>query len=144
MRVICSDFDFQSGIITAIIRFVQYFTRDLFADPLWYGTDLEIWTVIEPGAYFICACLPGLRPLIRLTGQSSWYSSFVNWLQRHRSGARTSSSTLPFAMPESGEVRLADARSAKSNSSSLTAKPSFADLERNKLEAWRTDDDQSG
>ncbi|RYP41691.1 hypothetical protein DL767_000896 [Monosporascus sp. MG133] len=66
------------GIITAIIRFVGFYTVDLLSDPTYLSIDTMTYTVLEPGAYFICSCLPGIKPLIRalcrksgLTGSSS-------------------------------------------------------------------------
>ncbi|RYP20591.1 hypothetical protein DL767_009416 [Monosporascus sp. MG133] len=54
------------GIITAIIRFVSFYTIDLESDPTWYTTDLFTYTMIEPCAYFMCSCFPFLRPLVRV------------------------------------------------------------------------------
>lgn len=51
------------GIITAIIRFVSFYTIPLESDPTWYAPILFTYTIIEPSAYFICCCFPFLRPL---------------------------------------------------------------------------------
>ncbi|RYO85436.1 hypothetical protein DL764_009172 [Monosporascus ibericus] len=66
------------GIITAIIRFIGFYTVDLLSDPTYLSVDTMSYSVIEPGAYFICSCLPGIKPLLRvlykksgLTGASS-------------------------------------------------------------------------
>lgn len=49
------------GIVTAIIRFVTFFTSS--PDPTWHSVTTLTWTIAEPGMYFIAACLPSLRPL---------------------------------------------------------------------------------
>ncbi|KAL9115409.1 MAG: hypothetical protein Q9227_000730 [Pyrenula ochraceoflavens] len=79
------------GIITAIIRFVHFYTEDLFSDFTFVGADTETWTVVEPGAYFLCACLPGLRPILRLIEESALYSRLVSrrgYGSRSRRGTR--------------------------------------------------------
>ncbi|KAH8885978.1 hypothetical protein GQ53DRAFT_845118 [Thozetella sp. PMI_491] len=53
------------GIITAVIRFVGFYTVDLESDLTYLGVDTNLYTIIEPCAYFICSCLPGIRPLVR-------------------------------------------------------------------------------
>ncbi|KAI1763224.1 hypothetical protein GGR53DRAFT_531687 [Hypoxylon sp. FL1150] len=53
------------GIVTAIVRFVGFYMVDLFSDPTYLGIDTQVYTIIEPNAYFICSCLPGIRPLMR-------------------------------------------------------------------------------
>jgi hypothetical protein len=50
--------------VTAIIRFVGFYTTDLMSDLTYLGIDTMVYTLIEPSAYFICSCLPGIRPLI--------------------------------------------------------------------------------
>ncbi|KAI0514640.1 hypothetical protein F5B22DRAFT_636968 [Xylaria bambusicola] len=52
------------GLITAIIRFVEFYTADLASDRVFYSVDTFLWTVIEQGAYFICSCFPGTRALV--------------------------------------------------------------------------------
>ncbi|KAI1806923.1 hypothetical protein F4811DRAFT_84836 [Daldinia bambusicola] len=53
------------GIFTAIARFVEYMREDWTSDPT-YGTVRSlVLGIIEPDAYFICSCLPGMRPLVR-------------------------------------------------------------------------------
>ncbi|KAI0114534.1 hypothetical protein GGR51DRAFT_504787 [Nemania sp. FL0031] len=52
------------GLITAILRFAEFYTTDLTSDRVFYSVDTFMWTVIEQGAYFICSCLPGTRALV--------------------------------------------------------------------------------
>lgn len=54
-----------SGIVTSILRLTTFFTVDLFADPTYNVVQTMTWTCAEPGVYFIAACLPSLRPLLR-------------------------------------------------------------------------------
>lgn len=56
---------FFRGIITAIFRFVGFFTVDTEADATYLGVNPQIYTLVEPNAYFISSCLPGMRPLAR-------------------------------------------------------------------------------
>jgi hypothetical protein len=65
------------GIITSIIRTVMFFRDErLTVDRTYTNVHLFIWTVIEPGAYFLAACMPSLKPLKRWilqhTGLSAW------------------------------------------------------------------------
>ncbi|KUJ07887.1 uncharacterized protein LY89DRAFT_789535 [Mollisia scopiformis] len=54
------------GFITAIVRCLTFYTSNLFSDPTWLAGKTMTWTIIESSAYFICACLPRLRPLLQL------------------------------------------------------------------------------
>ncbi|KAI1387437.1 uncharacterized protein F4822DRAFT_430185 [Hypoxylon trugodes] len=54
------------GIITSVIRFVGFYLADLPSDVTWYTVNTSIYTIIEVAAYFVCSCLPGIRPLVRL------------------------------------------------------------------------------
>ncbi|KAF2730700.1 hypothetical protein EJ04DRAFT_499946 [Polyplosphaeria fusca] len=54
------------GVITAIIRCVNFWTIDLESDPTWYAPTLFSYTIVEPSAYLMCSCFPSLRPLLRL------------------------------------------------------------------------------
>jgi len=54
----------SAGLIFSIVRFSLFFKTDAFADETWTSSILMVVTDIEPAAYFICACLPGLRPLL--------------------------------------------------------------------------------
>lgn len=60
------SYHLSRGVITAIIRFVVFYTVDLPSDLTYLITDAMTVSVIEPGAYFICSCLPGICPLMRV------------------------------------------------------------------------------
>ncbi|KAF1963754.1 hypothetical protein CC80DRAFT_557679 [Byssothecium circinans] len=75
------------GIVTSIIRFATFFQFDLFKDYTYNGAKFLTWTVIEPGVYFITACLITMRPLLRWAfkdlpilitrpGKSAWRSGW--------------------------------------------------------------------
>jgi hypothetical protein len=51
------------GLITSILRFVNFFEVAVFVDVTWYSVPTEIWTIVETGCYLIAACLPSFRPL---------------------------------------------------------------------------------
>ena len=51
------------GLITACLRFRIFFDNDAFKDNTWTSVQLLKWTDIEPGIYFIAACMPSFRPL---------------------------------------------------------------------------------
>lgn len=89
-----------SGIITAIIRFVNFVTINLFSDITYYGADTQTWTVVESGAYFLCTCLWGTRPIIRLIAESTIYHKLSCWFENHPWIARTR------GVPKSDKVYL--------------------------------------
>lgn len=61
-----------------MIRFVGFYDSDLESD-LWYlGINTTILTFVEPSAYFICSCLPGMRPLVRAVYKG--FSSGNTWV----------------------------------------------------------------
>ncbi|KAF2190025.1 hypothetical protein K469DRAFT_448133, partial [Zopfia rhizophila CBS 207.26] len=53
------------GLITAIIRFVGFFTLNYQVDITWTATHLIVVTIVEPQLYLIAACLLSFRPLLR-------------------------------------------------------------------------------
>ncbi|KAF2728285.1 hypothetical protein EJ04DRAFT_389874, partial [Polyplosphaeria fusca] len=53
----------SSGLVTAIIRFVGFFSEDMSKDGTWTATRLIILTIMEPGFYLFAACLVCLKPL---------------------------------------------------------------------------------
>lgn len=55
----------RSGIITAILRLVNFSTVEFFSDVTYLCINTLTWTVVESSAYLIFAILPGLRPLLR-------------------------------------------------------------------------------
>jgi hypothetical protein len=59
-------FQTYSGLISSAFRFVIFFSHDAFKDNTWTSVELLKWTDIEPGIYFIAACMPSLRPLLQV------------------------------------------------------------------------------
>ncbi|ORY09156.1 hypothetical protein BCR34DRAFT_568876 [Clohesyomyces aquaticus] len=57
------------GIVTSILRFVSILQINFLNDVTFLCVKTTAWTVIEPGAYFIAATMPTLRPLIRRIGE---------------------------------------------------------------------------
>lgn len=53
------------GIIGGFVRFIIFFKLDFAADLTYLGAWAMIITTMEPCAYFVCSCLPGIRPLAR-------------------------------------------------------------------------------
>ncbi|KAK4183165.1 hypothetical protein QBC35DRAFT_508565 [Podospora australis] len=76
------------GLVTSIVRFVGFYTIDLESDPTYLSIDTQIWTLVEPCAYFICSCLPGTRPLVRAVYRKSGLATFVgNTTRRYQYGS---------------------------------------------------------
>lgn len=60
---------------------------DLASDLTYFGVDTYIYTIVEPCAYFICSCLPGIRPLLRVGYNSTGLRALVSRRQANsRSG----------------------------------------------------------
>jgi hypothetical protein len=53
----------------------MFFSHDAFEDNTWTSVELLKWTDIEPGIYFIAACMPSLRPLLRLAREKAFGST---------------------------------------------------------------------
>ncbi|ESZ94893.1 integral membrane protein [Sclerotinia borealis F-4128] len=53
------------GMITSIVRCVEFFTHNPVEDGTWNGVRFLYWSIIEPAVYLIAACLPCYRPLIK-------------------------------------------------------------------------------
>jgi hypothetical protein len=66
-----------------MIRTVMFFRDErLSVDRTYTNVHLFIWTVIEPGAYFLAACMPSLKPLkrwiLQTTGLSAWIGTNIS------------------------------------------------------------------
>ncbi|PVH97044.1 hypothetical protein DM02DRAFT_644427 [Periconia macrospinosa] len=61
----------SAGLVTSVIRFIIFFNHDAFQDNTWTSVELMKWTDIEPGIYFIAACMPSLRPLLQVARQKT-------------------------------------------------------------------------
>ncbi|KAH8691694.1 hypothetical protein GQ44DRAFT_695530 [Phaeosphaeriaceae sp. PMI808] len=68
------------GILTSILRTVNFFTIDFFVDPTYLATQTTIWTITEPGVYLIAACMPTLRPLKRIIFKDMSFTSMFTSL----------------------------------------------------------------
>ncbi|OTB02098.1 hypothetical protein M426DRAFT_62784 [Hypoxylon sp. CI-4A] len=67
------------GCVASLIRLSIFFRKDALKDKTWTSIDLLPWTLAEPGAIFICACLPSLWPLaLRLFTKISSQASKSN------------------------------------------------------------------
>ncbi|KAF2177054.1 hypothetical protein K469DRAFT_677757 [Zopfia rhizophila CBS 207.26] len=65
------------GIVAAIIRFVGFFNVELLTDPTYLCIETVLLTIVEPGAYFICCCLPYIRPLAYNVYQKTGLSAVI-------------------------------------------------------------------
>ncbi|TVY17302.1 hypothetical protein LARI1_G007366 [Lachnellula arida] len=64
------------GLIASCFRFRSFFVN-FIPDPIFSSADLMIWTIIEPGMYFIAACFLRLRPLLQKLPTSAWLQLFL-------------------------------------------------------------------
>lgn len=87
--------DFHSGIITAIIRFVNYSTTDLMSDVTFHGAKIELWTIIDSSVYFICSCLLGMPPIVRYAFKRTNTFAFVHRLAFDSRKRGTSTKAVP-------------------------------------------------
>lgn len=67
-----TDSQYDSGLISSILRFVTFSNNNSFIDATWNAVELIIWTIAEPGIYLIAACLITLRPLLDKYGPKVW------------------------------------------------------------------------
>ncbi|KAI8966499.1 hypothetical protein F5Y11DRAFT_365257 [Daldinia sp. FL1419] len=56
------------GLLTSIARCIVFIRGDWMSDPTYKGSGPIVLGLVEPCAYFICSCLPGMRPL----GRAIW------------------------------------------------------------------------
>lgn len=111
----------RSGIVTSTVRFARFYTTDLLADPTYLGVDTQTWTIIEPGAYFLCACLPGIQPVLRLIYENIAQPKFINVLHqccRRRGGASSEFLNDKDDLWLSGTHSMHSAQASSQNASS--------------------------
>lgn len=53
------------GVITSCFRFANFYNHNAFEDNTWTSVQLLKWTDIEPGIYFLAACMPSFAPLFQ-------------------------------------------------------------------------------
>lgn len=58
------------------MRTIGFFTIPIFSDPTWLNINLYAYTIAEPGTYFLAACFPTYRPLIRYVKSERFRSTF--------------------------------------------------------------------
>ncbi|KAL4985868.1 hypothetical protein BDW68DRAFT_189315 [Aspergillus falconensis] len=73
------------GMITSCLRFAIFYRHDAFKDNTWTSVQLLKWTDIEPGIYFLAACMPFFRPLV----QRAWSRFVAPYVKLSRSGTGT-------------------------------------------------------
>ncbi|KAF2116028.1 hypothetical protein BDV96DRAFT_645381 [Lophiotrema nucula] len=59
------------GFVMSIVRFAEFFRKDIFVDMTFYGANTMLWALVEPGTYFMAATLLTVRPLLRLVVKES-------------------------------------------------------------------------
>lgn len=78
----------NSGLIASCFRFRSFFIN-FIPDPIFSSADLMIWTIIEPGMYFIAACFLRLRPLLQKLPTSAWLQDFLRFQTSTRETLRS-------------------------------------------------------
>lgn len=88
------------GIITAIIRFLEFLATNP-KDLTYASLDPDIYTLVEPNVYFICSCLPGIRPLHRHLAQKSTatVNKYRNTLKYDSGTTRCDEHAIPLEPP---------------------------------------------
>lgn len=117
----------------AIVRFVGFYTTDLEADLTYKGVNTMIYTELEPAAYFICSCLPGMRPLARGIYSKSGLQTFVS--SRFKSYGDSSGTSHPSKVP-SNDITLNSMRGHTKTSVTVPPRKMYQDPERNDSRAF--------
>ncbi|KAF2741961.1 hypothetical protein M011DRAFT_433877 [Sporormia fimetaria CBS 119925] len=121
------------GLVTGAVRMALFFTVDLFADPTYNSITTMSWTTVEPGVYFIAACMLTFRPLKRRIpwlkdiNISKLISSSLSWTGSSRSSTGKGYTkeksldgkvvrTTNFELQESTRAHSDDEESMKSTS----------------------------
>ena len=73
------------GLIASTIRFAQFLATSAFDDGTWASVNLQIWACVEPGIYFIAACLLALPALLSALYKSVGLSSLRSRFRKSRS-----------------------------------------------------------
>ncbi|KAJ5100511.1 hypothetical protein N7456_006563 [Penicillium angulare] len=101
-----------AGIITSCLRFANFYNRNAFEDNTWTSVQLLKWTDIEPGIYFLAACMPSFGPLFQ-RAWNKFIAPYVSSLRRSTKGTNGShSDNGPLALHTIGGGRR-DHRSGK-------------------------------
>ncbi|KAL4874882.1 hypothetical protein BJY04DRAFT_224577 [Aspergillus karnatakaensis] len=64
------------GIVSSCLRFAVFFDHDAYEDNTWTSVQLLKWTMIEPGVYFLVACMPSFKILF----QRAWIRFVSSYL----------------------------------------------------------------
>lgn len=67
----------HSASVASIIRITELHTFES-NDPTWDIIPTSIWTLIECGTGIICACIPSLKPLVKVIWPHSFFSTIGN------------------------------------------------------------------
>jgi hypothetical protein len=84
---------------------VEFFTIDLFSDPTFKCIPTMTWTLVEPGVYFMAACMPTLRPLKRkVFNDFSFMSLITSTIGRISTRRSTSRGTTRVSSHDGSKV----------------------------------------
>ena len=73
-----------SGLITSIIRCVEFFLNNPLEDGTWASVTFLVWSIVEPGVYLIAACLLCFRHLFNYIKTGDPHSSGRSRFSRSR------------------------------------------------------------
>lgn len=77
-------------MIALIVRTILFFKEDIFTDVTFKGIATRIAIVTETSAYFMCAAMPGISPLIRLAYSKSRVGGLFSTLMARKSSQSSS------------------------------------------------------
>lgn len=110
----------NSGLITSILRFTEFFLHNPEVDLTYSVVYLLVYSICESGIYLVAACLPTFKPLANLFRQYS--SPLVRRLRStisldgHKARASGDTIILQDNLKNTGFERINDNRTTHSKS----------------------------
>ncbi|KAF2000377.1 hypothetical protein P154DRAFT_435018 [Amniculicola lignicola CBS 123094] len=123
------------GILTSIIRTYAFFTADIYPNPKATGVETMMWTAVEPGVYFLAACMPAMSPLKRRFLGDLGVTEFISsrWLNKDKpKRSKSINKTEIKIVKENDFGDTGSLRSSKGDEESLRGK----DVEEMEMKPW--------
>ncbi|APA10888.1 hypothetical protein SS1G_03439 [Sclerotinia sclerotiorum 1980 UF-70] len=93
----------SAGLVTAIIRFVQFFLNTYASDPTYNAAPLIMWVVIETSIYLISGCLLSCKQVLSRFINNRYILSIYTWFRSTTSRSRTGQSSNQYESNNPGD-----------------------------------------
>ncbi|KAJ4302827.1 hypothetical protein N0V90_001718 [Kalmusia sp. IMI 367209] len=118
------------GIVTSILRFVEFWRADIFTDYTYNGGKPLLWTLVEPGVYFLAATLLQMNPLFAWMFKSVTFpKALIKFTSNlSKKSTKNSSATTGISKETGIELKYSDSTKELTLPSPILSRDGFSRL----------------